>query len=654
MFKKIILKNFKANLKNYLLFFISIILAVAELVAFWGLNDVMERAIRDESVLVYLRNDFAIAAGLMTFLTVFLLIFSMRYYIKLRIRDYSMFIVIGMKRKTFYFLFFIEYSMGCITSLILGIFLGTGLLYGIQHMLAGKYPDMIQFTYMHSDVYRKAVLLTLCIMIIAFFLLMLWIYWKDADTLILNSDTNEKKLKSGWWGLLVLPGIGLLAYGEKFYQSSNEVDYAKAHMIWIVGLYMILVFGSAIVIKLIQKRKKFYMRHVLQLNQLTNRFQSNLLVIGLLLTIYFFSMTYIATEIASALPLDQYRENYPYDVLWMCQKKDQSFSKKIADKYDGKLTAYPMIRISTYWGAEHIGISESTYEEMSGESLQLNDQEILVAMEGEKSKNGKPVTDPEMIENYQRLCMGKYPESGYVGLFEENGIPFTISRIYSSNLIGQYSEDRWEENLIVFSDPFFEQQYQIISESKDEPSVLELFTFPSGKRDKAYQEIESYYEKEGVKESEIQTITKLLYGTDVFLEAIKMRHLFVLSSKIFLLVALFISAFFVTGIKTLSELELYQRKYEFLDCMGMKKKMQRKQIRFETQILSNIAEFVCLLMAVFYVISYKYSLDRQSTPLNDGFWIYWIPILLIFILINHLIQRLFSWYMIRRLGKGRK
>lgn len=387
MFKKIILKNFKANLKNYLLFFISIILAVAELVAFWGLNDVMERAIRDESVLVYLRNDFAIAAGLMTFLTVFLLIFSMRYYIKLRIRDYSMFIVIGMKRKTFYFLFFIEYSMGCITSLILGIFLGTGLLYGIQHMLAGKYPDMIQFTYMHSDVYRKAVLLTLCIMIIAFFLLMLWIYWKDADTLILNSDTNEKKLKSGWWGLLVLPGIGLLAYGEKFYQSSNEVDYAKAHMIWIVGLYMILVFGSAIVIKLIQKRKKFYMRHVLQLNQLTNRFQSNLLVIGLLLTIYFFSMTYIATEIASALPLDQYRENYPYDVLWMCQKKDQSFSKKIADKYDGKLTAYPMIRISTYWGAEHIGISESTYEEMSGESLQLNDQEILVAMEGEKSKN---------------------------------------------------------------------------------------------------------------------------------------------------------------------------------------------------------------------------------------------------------------------------
>lgn len=56
---------------------------------------------------------------------------------------------------------------------------------------------------------------------------------------------------------MVLPGLGLLAYGEKFYQSANELDYAKAHMIWIAGLYIILVFGSIPVLKLIQKRQKF-------------------------------------------------------------------------------------------------------------------------------------------------------------------------------------------------------------------------------------------------------------------------------------------------------------------------------------------------------------------------------------------------------------
>ena len=37
MFYHIIMKNFKSNLKNYILFFVSNILAIAELFAFWGL-----------------------------------------------------------------------------------------------------------------------------------------------------------------------------------------------------------------------------------------------------------------------------------------------------------------------------------------------------------------------------------------------------------------------------------------------------------------------------------------------------------------------------------------------------------------------------------------------------------------------------------------
>ena len=47
MFYHIIMKNFKSNLKNYILFFVSNILAIAELFAFWGLNDVVKKAVKD-------------------------------------------------------------------------------------------------------------------------------------------------------------------------------------------------------------------------------------------------------------------------------------------------------------------------------------------------------------------------------------------------------------------------------------------------------------------------------------------------------------------------------------------------------------------------------------------------------------------------------
>lgn len=75
MLNKIIIKNFKANLHNYILFFISNILAVAELVAFWGLNDIVTDAITDTVTAKALKTDFVIAAGLITVITIFLMIF---------------------------------------------------------------------------------------------------------------------------------------------------------------------------------------------------------------------------------------------------------------------------------------------------------------------------------------------------------------------------------------------------------------------------------------------------------------------------------------------------------------------------------------------------------------------------------------------------
>ena len=94
MFNKIILKNFKSNLHNYILFFISNIVAVAEMIAFWGMNDIVTKAITDKVTAAALKMDFKIAAGLITVITVLLMVFSMKHYIQLRMKDYSTFIIL--------------------------------------------------------------------------------------------------------------------------------------------------------------------------------------------------------------------------------------------------------------------------------------------------------------------------------------------------------------------------------------------------------------------------------------------------------------------------------------------------------------------------------------------------------------------------------
>lgn len=116
MLHKIIYKNFKSNIRKYILFFVSNIIAVAELFIFWGLNDVVVRAVTEPSIMMGIKSDFMIAVGLITGVTILLMVFSMRYYIKLRAKDYGTFIMLGMKKKMSYMLLFAEYIIGCIGS----------------------------------------------------------------------------------------------------------------------------------------------------------------------------------------------------------------------------------------------------------------------------------------------------------------------------------------------------------------------------------------------------------------------------------------------------------------------------------------------------------------------------------------------------------
>ena len=174
MFYHIIMKNFKSNLKNYILFFVSNILAIAELFAFWGLNDVVKKAVKDGVTAATLKSDFVLAAGLITFITVFLMIFSMKYYMKLRIKDYTTFIVLGMKKKTSYLLLLVEYTVGCVFSLVFGILMGNGILYGAQTALHKLYPEFLKVTAPGWKIYRNTCGMSVANMTGVFLILLVW------------------------------------------------------------------------------------------------------------------------------------------------------------------------------------------------------------------------------------------------------------------------------------------------------------------------------------------------------------------------------------------------------------------------------------------------------------------------------------------------
>ncbi len=135
MLKKVIIKNFCANIKSYLIFFISEVMATALFFSLFALRECLLAGIQDEMVLYLLDYEFKIASAVMLIVTTLLMFFSMKYYMKSRIKDYSFFLTLGMRKNLLGWMVFAEYAIGWLCSVCVGLAFGKVLVIGCQEIL---------------------------------------------------------------------------------------------------------------------------------------------------------------------------------------------------------------------------------------------------------------------------------------------------------------------------------------------------------------------------------------------------------------------------------------------------------------------------------------------------------------------------------------
>ena len=638
MLTKIIYKNFRSNLKNYILFFLSNIVAIMELFVFYGIRSIIKSSITDKVTAEALKTDFQIAVGIIAVITLMLMFYAMKCYIKLRIKDYSMFLVLGMKKKAVSLLLLFEYCIGCVISLILGIGVGRILLYIIQRLLVKYYPRYIQMHALGYQIYKNVCLASILIMVLVFVILLIWLDRRSLGMLMAEDKQNEKRPASYMWIILAVIGNVLMIVGIILYCGS-DTQYLYAHGGLLMGLILAVVFGLALFLNLLKKCKNFYYRHMLDLNQLYSRYLNHMIILVLLIVVHFFSLSYLVVQTAELLPLDQYRSQYPYDVIWITEKDNKGYAKKLASTYNGTVTEVPMIRVSTYYGANHIGISEKTYRKLSkSQALNLKENQIAVRIENSDAKQ-EDIKDSAYWEVYSTLYAGKYfgkqDSDTLIDVKENEDIHFNIQSICTQTIVGKYSTDGWHENIIVFSDEYFNKQWNAISLKNDNASELELFTFPTTRREPVCQKLKQYNQKSSY--HKMGKLQNNLYITDQYLNGQKMRALFSMSSKIFLIIASILSGFFIMSLKTLTEFPALQKRFEFFKCMGMRENQLKWNTFFEIKILGRIAESVSLVTGILYVGAFIHK-QKLAGGISNVFFKYWIILVVSYILLNEIIQ----------------
>lgn len=656
MLFKIIIKNFKYNLKNYVLFFAGELMAIAMLFTFLSLKDSLSRGIFDSVIRYVVDSEFKIAAAIIIVISIFIMVFSMKYYMKVRVRDYGMFLTLGMKRKMVFLMLLTESGAGIFMSLVVGLVFGNGLLYGCQKVL-GK----IDSTYhIHMNVpfaiYRNTVLLSLVIMAAALFSIMVMIGEKNVSDLAEDKQKEEIRPK-GKWLVLTAVGIILCIAGIYVYKKDNGVGPYRAIIIWAISIFFLLYFGVGLFLEFLKKRQRFYFRNLLHLSQLYHQYSSNYLIMYGLALIHFMAIGYLAGQIAESLPLTPDAQGYPYDAVWCAAEKDGGYIKDFEEKYNVKAEQYPMFMVTGRNTVQQIGISESTYEAITGHEISLKGDEILYAdqyikyLDRESKKGILSMTDIIHIGRYHEE-FGTYAMSGDQYNKEEYR-KTNIKELVVQPAVGKYSMDGWHSNVLVFSDDYFEKEWKQIRQARDEQNLLVLMHIPEAVRESAAEDLMEYENREGIKNDVYTIEVDNLTVTDHFLEGLKMQNTFNFASRIIIILALIISCLFLIGLKGFSTMEFYRRQDAFFYCMGMKRGRRRKTVKKEIYSSIKIPLLFGGGMGLVYLGCYGWIFEPAKYG-DYTYWKTWAFVFAIYIIVIVTGALLLSHYLVRKMEEETK
>ena len=278
------------------------------------------------------------------------------------------------------------------------------------------------------------------------------------------------------------------------------------------------------------------------------------------------------------------------------------------ENYDMELKSYPCIRVTTADQAEHTGIPESVYEEMTGEEIGLSEEEIFVVHQRERSERDRLGID--LGSKNPRIYLGKARED--LWLASTNRAGTELSTRYHAvgmedRVITGVFKDGSKENIVVFSDEFFES----VRPGIDGADLLVTMQFAKQKDDlydKAVAEIKNYASIHSQKDFfSLNKEQNLVFEKEEQLIESREEKLMVFSSVCVNILLLLICVVFVFAEKMKSDEDDIIAKNRFCFLSGMtftnRKKTVQKEIGFTAIMAAGAGLSLGVLFAIIQIIS---------------------------------------------------
>lgn len=191
MYAKLAISNARKSIKDYLIYFITIILCVSLFYAFLSLSSSSYELITEESYnFDMLKIALEYSTYVITALLVVLIGYVNRYMMKRRQREFATYILLGTEQKSVALMFFIETLIIGIISIILGIFLGTLFSQVVTALVLLSANQEITFSF---KLYMDTVVITFIFFLSMFFIIGLYNIRVLKKLKLIDMINDEKK-----------------------------------------------------------------------------------------------------------------------------------------------------------------------------------------------------------------------------------------------------------------------------------------------------------------------------------------------------------------------------------------------------------------------------------------------------------------------------
>ena len=229
MLFKLSLKNISKSIKDYAIYFFTLILGVAIFYVFNAIGDqtVMLKVSSTTAEIIKLMTN--ILSGVSVFVSIilaFLIVYASRFLIKRRNKEFGVYLTLGMSKKKISLILFIETLIIGIVSLVVGLGIGFLLSQLMSILVANMFEaDLTRFQFVFSP---NACIKTLIYFSIMYFVVMIFntiniSKCKLIDLMHSNKKSEKIKLKNPLFCTIVFI-ISCIALGFAYYQVTGGIE----------------------------------------------------------------------------------------------------------------------------------------------------------------------------------------------------------------------------------------------------------------------------------------------------------------------------------------------------------------------------------------------------------------------------------------------